>query len=211
MIQPHQFHNLLDCLAGQFFSTNEAICVGNEFGIQLSLAAKSYFSVAIIPDTLPHNKVVLGVLLDDSVRVPSRNGYTFVIYIDKEKIYEPLYKILVSMILAHETCHFAFYYELFIKLGDNTGIVTHSKFAHTVSVKLIGAVTQEQDNTSQTITDEHDIEDLAKNFRKYSKKHFSKGRDTSINYKEMIDNFFEHLYIGKMIKEYLDSRAIQQP
>ena len=204
MIKPYQFHDLLDCLAGQFFAASEAICTGSGFGINLSLSAKEYFSVAIIDEALPRNKVVLGVLLDDSVRVPSRNGYTFVIYIDKKKIPDPVYKIFVSIILAHEVCHFAYYYELFLKLGDNTSMFTHSNFAHAVSVKLIGAVTQELDSTSQTIADEHDVEDLAKNFRKFPKKHFSKGRETFINYKELIDSFYNHLHIGKMTEEYLE-------
>jgi len=207
VIQPHHFYNLLDCLAGQFFSTDEALCVGNEFGGLLSSAAKKYFSIAIIPDELPRDKAVLGVLLDDSVRVPSRNGYTLVIYIDKRKIPQPFYKILISVILSHEIAHFAFYYELFIKLGDNIGIVAHSNFAHAVSVKLMEAVTQEHDNTSQTIIDEHSVEELTRNYRNYPKKHYSKGRATNIDYKRLINGFYSHLRIDEMVDEYLNSRT----
>lgn len=214
MIQPHSFYDLLDCLAGQFFNTGEALCVGNEFGNQLSPAAKRYFSVAIISDNLPHDKVVLGVLLDDSVRVPSRNGYTLVIYIDEEKILNAIkankfvYKILILTIFAHEVAHFASYYEFFIKLGDNTGIVAHSNFAHTVSVKLMGAVTQEHDSTNQTIVDEHSLKDLGRNYRNFPQKHYSKGRTTNIDYKKMIDAFYRHLRIDELIDEYLNNKAI---
>ena len=212
MIQPSHFYDLLDCLAGQFFNTNEALslCVGDEFGLQISSAAKNYFSVAIIPDNLPGDKVVLGVLLDDSVRVSSRNGYTFVIYVDKKKIPKELYQILASVAISHEIAHFAHYYELFLK-NDNTGIVAHSKFTHSVSIKMIGAVTQEQDSTSQTVIDEHSIKDLLERYRNFPKKHFSKGRDTLIDYKQLIDGFYSHLNIGKLIDEYYNSMSTQPP
>jgi len=68
MIRSVNFYDLLDNLAGQFFNsgTNSARCSNAEFGVQISLAAKEYFSVAIIPEELPGDRVVLGVLSDDS-------------------------------------------------------------------------------------------------------------------------------------------------
>jgi hypothetical protein len=48
MIHSIHFYDLLDCLAGQFFDTDYAECVRNEFGISISSNAKEYFSVAII-------------------------------------------------------------------------------------------------------------------------------------------------------------------
>ena len=204
MIKSIWFYDLLDCLAGQFFSTGKAYCVGNDFGIHFSVAAKEYFTIAIIQEKLHNNKEVLGVLIDDSAHIAASNGYTFVIYIDTRRISKhETYKILASLILAHEICHFAYYYELFIKLGDNTGIVTHSNFTHTVSGKLIGAITKEQNSTSQTILDEHDIESFLSNFKKFPKKHFSKGRETKINFKSLLDDFCANLNIGGMIEEYM--------
>ena len=202
MIKSVWFYDLLDCLAGQFFENGNAQCVGNEFGIHLSLAAKDYFSVAIIQEELPDNKAVLGVLIDDSAHDPSRNGYTLVIFIDTRKITGEIYEILFLLILAHEVCHFVFYYELFIKLGDNTGIVTHSNFTHIVAIKLIEAIIEEQDSTSQTIMDEHDIDSLARNYRNFPKKHFTKGKDSNIDYKHLLDDFFNYLHIGEKINEY---------
>ena len=204
MIVPHHFYDLLDCLAGQFFRTGNARCSGDQFGIHISLAAKEYFTVSIIEEELDNNKAVLGVLVNDAVHEPSRNGYTFVIYIDPRRISGKTKKILTSIILAHEICHFAYYYELFLAQGDNTGIVTHSKFTHIVNHKLINAIIEEQDSTSQTNLDEHDISELINNYRKFPKRHFSKGRDTKIDYKRFLDDFFGRLKIGEMINEHLE-------
>ena len=193
MIVSRYFFDLLDCLAGQFFATRSARCVGKEFGISISKNAKEYFSAAIITENLPNDLAVLGVLLDDSAHIASRNGFTFVIYIDLSKFDGKVFRLISSLIIAHEICHFAYYYELFLKLGDNTGIVAHSNYTHIISGTLMGAVTQEQDKTSQTIFDEHNIRDLLKNLRKYPKRHFAKGRETKIEYRDFLDDFLKHL------------------
>ena len=193
MILANHFHDLLDCLAGQFFTTKTAECVGNDFGINISVNAKEYFSVVIIPEKLINDRVVLGVLLDDSSHIASRNGFTFVIYIDTDKIDGDAFGIFSAIILAHEICHFSFYYELFIKLGDNTGITAHSNFTHAVSVSMMGTITEEEDSTSQTIFDEHNINDLLKNLRKYPKKHFTKGNHSLIDYNSFFNDFFNRL------------------
>jgi hypothetical protein len=91
---------------------------------------------------------------------------------------------------------------IFIKLGDSTGIRSHSDFTHAVSSKLIGAVTSEQDNTSQTVFDEHNIEELVKTFGKYNKNHFSKGSGTSINFHSLFNNFLNHLGYNQILEEY---------
>ena len=82
MIRSTHFYDLLDCLAGQFFysGTYSARCAKKEFGVQISLAAKDYFSVAVIPKELPGDRVVLGVLSDDSAKISARDGHTFTIY-----------------------------------------------------------------------------------------------------------------------------------
>jgi len=202
MILANHFYDLLDCLAGQFFTARAAQCVGNDFGVNISVNAKEYFSVVIIPERLINDRVVLGVLLDDSYHIASRNGFTFVIYIDTDKIYEDVFEIFLAIILAHEICHFSFYYELFIKLGDNTGIAAHSNFTHAVSVTMMGAITEEDDSTSQTIFDEHNISDLLKNLRKYPKKHFTKGKESKIDYQVFLDEFLGFLRFGEKLEEY---------
>jgi hypothetical protein len=192
MIHPSHFYDLLARLAGQFFKSKPVICVKNDFGVNFSSNAREYFTIAIIPTELPNELAVLGVLLDDSAHIPSRNGFTFTIYIDLSGFNESIHKILLPIILAHEICHFAFYYELFINLGDSTDIRTHSNFTHAVSTKLIGAVTTEQDNTSQTIIDEHDMVSLLSNLRKFPKSHFSKRQKTRIDYQRFLDDFLKH-------------------
>jgi len=207
MIHSSNFYDLLAGLAGQFFETNSALCVNNDFGINLSPNAREYFTVAIIPANLSNELAVLGVLLDDSVRIPSRNGFTFTIFIDLSSFSGIAHKIFSTSIIAHEICHFAFYYELFINLGDSTGIRTHSDFTHAVSAKLIGAVTNEQDNTSQTIFDEHDIVSLLSNLRKFPKSHFSKGQKTNIDYQKFLNSFLEHMNMDALLEQYKKDRT----
>ena len=107
MIRAIHFHDLLDFLAGQFFNseTKSALCAGKKFGVQISPAAQEFFTVAIVPKTLPHDRVVFGVLSNDAVQIASRNGYTFTIYIDIQKIQGAAFNILSSIIIAHEICH----------------------------------------------------------------------------------------------------------
>jgi len=209
MIRSMHFYDLLDCLAGQFFNsgTDSARCTKKEFGIQISLAAQEYFSIAIIPEVLPDNKVVLGVLSDDSARIAARNGHTFTIYIDVQKIRasytNPLaFKLISLIILTHEICHFAYYYELFIGLGDSTGSREQNIFKYQISEKLIDAVIEEDDNTSQTNIDEHDIEELVETFGRYDKDHFTKGGGTLINFYDFFHNFLKHLKYNQIYEEY---------
>jgi hypothetical protein len=201
MIRSIHFYDLLDCLAGQFFATNSARCAGKEFGMQVSFAAQDFFSIAVIPKPLPHDRVVLGVLFDDSAKIASRNGYTFTIYIDLQKINGPAFNVLSLIILTHEICHFAYYYELFIRLGGNTGIRVQNDFTYSVSGKLIDAVITEQDSTSETIIDEHNIAELLATFGNYDKKHFTKGGGTLIDYFSFFHDFLDHLQVEKMLKE----------
>ena len=203
MIHSFHFYDLLDCLAGQFFDTDSARCVGKDFGINISVNAKDYFSVAIIPERLPNNLAVLGVLFDNSAHIQRENGFTFTIYIDLHNYGKEAKKILALIIIAHEICHFAFFYELFLKMGDSTDIRTHTNFTHAVSSKLIGAVTHEQDDTSQNLFDEHDTVTLVKDFRKFTKKHFSKGRETKIDYQKILDGLLKHIHFSEMTTDYL--------
>ena len=206
MVRSNHFYGLLDCLADQFFNKEirSARCTGNEFGSQISSAAQDFFSVAIIPKALPADRVVLGVLSDDSAKIRNRNGYTFTIYIDTQKIEGPFFEVLSSIILAHEICHFSYYYELFIKLGENTGIRVQNNFTYQVSDKLIDAVIEEEDSTSQTNIDEHNIAELVDTFGKYDKKHFTKGGGTLIDYYGFFHDFLDYLHFEEKLRELSD-------
>ena len=195
MINHVHFHDLLDCLAGQFFNskTKSARCTGKEFGPQISLATQEFFSVAIIPETLPQDKVVLGVLSDDSAKIANRNGYTFTIYIDVDKINGPEFKPKSLLIISHEICHFAYYYELFIWLGGTTGIRVQNDFKYHVSDKLIGAVIQEQDITRLASIDDHSMTELIRTFGSYDINHFTKGNHSLIDYNSFFRDFFNRL------------------
>jgi len=208
MIRAIHFHDLLDCLAGQFFNseTNFARCTGKEFGIHISPAAQDFFSIAIIPTTLPQERVVFGVLSNDSAQIAARNGYTFTIYIDTQKIKGSAFKILSSIILAHEICHFAYYYELFIRIGDNTGTRVQNIFTWQISDRLIDAVIDEEDNTSQTNIDEHNIIELVETFGKYNPKHFTKGDSTLTDFSGLFLDFLNRLDFNKKLEEYKNSR-----
>jgi hypothetical protein len=207
MIYSRYFYDVLDCLLGQFLNNNYAECVEKEFGINISSSAKEYFSIAVISEELQNDLAVIGILLDDSAHRASRNGFTFTIYIDLRRFTGLAHKICVLLITAHEICHFAFYYELFIRLGDNTGIRCHSDFTHAVSSKLIGAVTNEQDITSQTVFEEHDIQSLLRNLGNFSKDHFSKGQETDIDYKAFLDDFLKHIKIETLLDQYFAGRT----
>jgi hypothetical protein len=121
------------------------------------------------------------------------------IYIDLNKYSAEAQKILFIIILAHEICHFAYYYELFLNLGDNAGVISHSNFTHAISGTFMGSVIQELDKTSQTVFDEHNITDLLSNFRKFPKSHFSKGQKTNIDYQKLLDDFLNHLNFDKLL------------
>jgi hypothetical protein len=204
MIRSIHFHDLLDCLAGQFFNPEikSALCTSKEFGVEISSAAQEYFSVAIMPEDLPDDRVVLGVLSDDSAQIASRNGYTFTVYIDVKKIEGPAFDLLSSIIIAHEICHFAFYYELFINLGDNTGIRLQNNFKYQVSDKLIDAIVEEQDSTFQTNIDEHNITELIDTFGKYDRKHFTKGSGSLIDYYGFFHDFLGYLNYDEKLEKY---------
>jgi hypothetical protein len=212
VIRSIHFYDLLDCLAGQFFNSeaNSARCSGKEFGLQISHAAQEYFSVAIVPKELPRDRVVLGVLSDDSAKIVSRNGHTFTIYIDvqeiKRRFVNPIAFNLTSLIIiAHEICHFAYYYELFIGIGDNTGSRLQNIFKYQISEKLIDAVIEEEDSTSQNNIDEHDIAELVETFGMYGRNHFTKGGGTLINYHDFFHDFLIHLGYNEMFDELIKS------
>jgi hypothetical protein len=195
-IPPVKFYGLLDSLADQFFKTNSALCVADDFGGQLVAEAKKFFSIAIINEALPENIAVLGVLSDDSGYKKAKNSFTFVIYIDVSKINGKTLKVLFSLILAHEICHFAFYYELFLTLGATVTPSAFDNFRHTVSGTLAGAITKEKDSTRKTLIDEHNVSELIYSFGKYPNTHFAKKSNTELDYRDLFFHFLDHLNFG---------------
>jgi hypothetical protein len=193
------FKGLLLTLAGQFINQKQdhAECVDDDFGTQISPNAKQFFSISLIEEDLPEDLAAVGVLCDDTVSAVKRRSYTFFIYIDSskkfEKITEDLKNILFKLILSHEICHFAFYYELFFKLGADLTDTLYEQFQNIVSGKLKNAITSEVDITSETVVEEHRYEELIKNFGKYPNSHYAKNKVTKLDYTELFHSFFVFL------------------
>jgi hypothetical protein len=97
------------------------------------------------------------------------------------------------LILSHETCHFAFYYELFLTLGADLSVTLYEEFQNIVSGKLINAITKESDITAQTVIEEHSYQELVKNFGNYPNTHYSKTHHTDIDYHYLFTSFFNYL------------------
>ena len=193
------FKGLLKTLAGQFIieQQNFAECVGENFGTQINQNAKTFFSISLIEEDLPADLAAIGVLCDDTVSHLSRKGYTFFIYIDSSKkfsnITEDLKTILSKLILSHETCHFAFYYELFFKLGADLTNTLYEEFQNIVSGKLSDAITNEMDITSETVVEEHRYKELIENFGNYPNSHYAKNNSTELEYNKLFLSFFGFL------------------
>jgi hypothetical protein len=193
------FKGLLVTLAGQIIDQKQghAECVGDDFGTLIAPHAKSFFSISLIEEDLPEDLAAVGVLCDDTASVTKRRSYTFFIYIDSSKkfgeITEDLKNILFKLILSHETCHFAFYYELFFKLGSDLTATLYEEFQNIVSGKLQDTITSEVNITSETIVEEHRYEEFVKNFGKYPNSHYAKNNPTSLNYTELFEAFFGFL------------------
>jgi hypothetical protein len=200
-IAPSVFDGLLDSLAGQFYKIRSAVCAGEDFGNRTPRAAKDFFSVTIIKETLSKNLDVLGVLVDDSGYIPGKKSFTFVIYIDVDKIEGKMLPVSFSLIIAHELCHLAYYYELFLSLGADTTSMVLDAFRHTVMGTLEGAVTKEKDSARKTVIDEHNVAELIYSFGKYSNSHFAKKNKTSLDYRELFYHFLERLKFSEELEK----------
>ena len=199
------FSGLLDALAGQFYKKGDARCTGNDFAGQAGKAAQEFFSVVIVCDDLPPDKAVLGVLGDDSVEEGGKNTYTFYIFIDHRKIQGKAMKVLFSLILAHELCHFAFYYELFRSFGGSTSSVVYNKFKHAVSGSLAGSIVSTRNAASKALIDEHNMPELLYSFGRYPDEHFAKGKPTAIDYRDWFFRFLDHLKFAGLLAAWKKS------
>jgi len=193
------FKDLLRILAGQFLDKQQdhAECTGDDFGSRINRNAKKFFSVSLIKEDLPADLAAVGVLCDDTVSPLKRRSFTFFIYIDSSKKYkkitEDLKTIFVKLILSHETCHFAFYYELFLQLGADLSNTLYEQFQNIVSGKLKKAITNEKDITSETVVEEHNYKELVDNLGNYPNSHYGKGHPTKLDYNELFNFFFGYL------------------
>ena len=200
-IHPPVFYGLLDCLAGQFYAKSSAICAGESFGYQMINTAKDFFSVALIEEELDNDLSVLGVLSDDSAYKPGKKSVTFVIFIDKRKINNKYLRALFSLILAHEICHFAFYYELFFNLGGRASSRVFNNFIHSVSGAFDGIITEATNITYQTVADEHSISELIFSFGAYPAKHFAINNSSEIDYREHFFHYLLRLKFREILKD----------
>jgi len=208
-IAPGMFSGLLDTLAGQFYKKKSASCSGNGFVGQLGKEAEEFFSVDIICEDLGE-KDIFAVLCDDSQAQGGKRSFTFVIFIDCKKIKEHALKVLFSLMLAHEICHFTFYYELFMNLGGNASLKVYDKFRHTISgtfeegitPKKTAAYRVDEHAVNEHVMDEHSIIELIYKFGKYPDEHFANKNKTSINYQAFFFHFLEHLKFDKLLNSY---------
>ena len=194
------FKGLLKTLAGQFIDQRQpsAECVGEDFGHQINANAKHFFSISLIEIDLPNDLAVVGVLCDDSASYLERRGYTFFVYIDSSKKYsaitEDLKTIISKLELAHETCHFAFYYELFLSLGADLTNTVYEQFQNIVSGRLKDAITNENNITNETVVEEHTYYELIrKNIDDYPNSHYTKNNQTNLVFRNLFISFFGYL------------------
>lgn len=196
------FKGLLDTLAGQLFGSGQehADCFGDGFGGRISRFAKEFFSVSVVEVDLRNEGIAtLGILVDNSAKKFRKTRYTFFIFVDASKKYagmtNDLKRVFKKAVLAHETCHFVFYQELFSEFGGDSTDTTYTQFQRAVSGNLKGAITKDADATSQTVVDEHKYLEFLRNFLVYDNSHWDlKGR-TKHNYTESNENFFGYLTV----------------
>ena len=184
------FFSLLDNLLSQFLDNKSARCLGEELGKSISSDAKDYFSITVDHKEIKNDITMLGFLLDDFKFDKSRNGCTYSIFIDTMKIDGPLFQPFLTILLAHQICHFAFFYELFMKHASNKEINIHKKFLDDV---ISNKYMNKQDYINQHLIDVHNIPDLIKNMGEIKKEHFTRKLDSVINYDSFFFDFIEHM------------------
>jgi hypothetical protein len=192
LIKSSYFFDMFDCLLRQFFKKKKAYCVGRDFGEDIIPRARDYFSIVIEREKLPKGFSFLS-MLNNNVDKISEAGITIIIFVDSTITKAILFQPFFSIILAHEICHFAFFYERYIKFVDNNNNIKHDDFIEIVSNIL--PFQQKNDNTYPIIGDKigYNIVDLIKKFGKYPKEHFTNGKDSDINYEELFNDLINHL------------------
>jgi len=193
------FKGLLKTLAGQLFDKNLefAECIGDGFGTHISSNAKHFISISVVEEDLPEDLAAVGALVDNRSSDFRITDYTFFIYIDSSRKYpniaDDVKTIFQKMVLSHEICHFVYYYELFLQLGDDLTSTVYTQFQSIISGKLKNAIIGETDITSETVIEEHKYEEFIRNFWNYPNSHYDKDNRTSHDFTESNRNFFRYL------------------
>jgi hypothetical protein len=193
-IKSSHFFDMLDFLLNQFLKNKNAQCVGDDFGEDINPGARDYFSIAVINEKLPDGFSFFSVLRDDAVEKKSRDGMTYIIFIDSSITEAVLFQPFLSIILVHQICHFAFFYESYIKYADNKNkIKKYNNFINNMS----DIIPSYNKNINDSLFDKNNIEyniiDLIKKYGKYPKEHFTHKMDSNINYEELFNDLINHL------------------
>ena len=186
-ISSSDFFDILDCLLCQFLNSKSARCAGNDFGKNISSKAKDFFEITVKSTELDNHLAILSVLSDASFYDKSRNGCIYTIFIDTKKIEGHLFHSFLILLIAHQVCHFAFFYELFINLEDKKELSLHKDFKHALSS------IDKQNKVNKKGSEEHSITNIIENMGKFNKKHFANGKASSINYECFYKDFINHL------------------
>jgi hypothetical protein len=142
----------------------------------------------------------LAVLCDDTKNEGGQNTYTFVIFVNNPKLdlLNVFHRIAFTVMLAHEICHFAFYYELFLLLDKNPSSDVYNEFKK----KIIGIFEEGVDTLGTKKVDKHIFPDLINRdniweiieiLENYPKEHFANNNPTEIDYREFFFHLLEHL------------------
>jgi hypothetical protein len=193
-IKSSHFFDMLDYLLRQFLKNKNAQCVGEDFGEDIIPGARDYFSIVIKNEKLPEGFSFFSVLRDDTVSEIQREGMTYIIFIDSSITEAVLFQPFLSIILAHQICHFAFLYESYIKYEDNKNkIRNYNDFIGTVT----DVIPAYNDNINESMFDKNNTDyhiiNLIKKYGKYPKEHFTHKKDSDINYEELFNDLINHL------------------
>jgi len=196
IISPSMFCTLLSNLVSKFFLEDRALCaISEDYGGQLVKDTQEFFSIVVQYADL-HNLVdVMGVLSDDSKNT-KKNSYTLVVYFDSNKFHGGAHNINIAVVLAHEICHFVFFYELFLEKGGVFCTDVYNKFKNSISGKL-------EDSFFNYKFDMHnlfnirDLPNVIRLFEDFTTEHFSKNIiDSKIDYRSFFRHFLKHLRIS---------------
>jgi hypothetical protein len=142
----------------------------------------------------------LAVLCDDTKNEGGQNTYTFVIFVNNPKLdlLNVFHRIAFTVMLSHEICHFAFYYELFLLLGGNLSSDVYNRFKN----KIVGIFEKGVNTIGKTPIDEHTFPDLIDRdnileiieiLENCPKEHFANNNPTEIDYRQFFFHLLEHL------------------
>jgi hypothetical protein len=80
-----------------------------------------------------------------------------------------------------------------LTLGGDGSSKVYNLFKNMASDRFAETSIQENDKTSETIVDEHNVYDLITKFGRYADAHFAGSRRTHIHYTHLFQNFFNYL------------------